>query len=499
MKKRPTLKQIGNAGQSTAFWNCRLNLIEWLLLAAAFNVALALHLTPVLAAGLGNYLIILMAVICFCSPFTGFFFIGCCSVLPFGDAMANEIIRTVGLTTTAAEVGPAPAKIGIYVWGIMTIVRYRRFSLKGWTELWPVLPWLVWYMILSGEFVFMPTSEYVKALMFSLMACQLANEAKGEYLKCLMGLCLGALVVMVAYWGATAGLPIELSTYGGEREGIKRLGGVRADSVMVWPAILMGLSGFIGLSLTLGSRINPTKAPRWFYLMAGLLFVAAIPPLVATMTHGAYAGMGLLLAGSVVGLLLMITSGILTGTQTTLIGIGTAFVVGIVLWLFSTNALDMKTRSEALLQNYETQSEDEGLAASRTGVWTDSINTIMQHPLMGIKGSGSTEKITSEYSNTGYYLSHNVFLDYGRVLGIPGMLLLAFFFFYPAIKVFQSGNWIRFFPFLMVNFAMFIFWISLSFEFYKTFWGLWMLMVLAASRTPQRPHAASTRHKLNPE
>jgi O-antigen ligase len=256
----------------------------------------------------------------------------------------------------------------------------------------------------------------------------------------------------------------------------------------------MGLSGMLGLGLTLGSRLNPTKTSRWFFICVGAIFVAAIPPMVATMTRGAYAGMALLLVGFIVGTFYMITSGKLTRKQIRVISIGFAMVTGIVLISFATNALDLQTRFSALLNSYVRQSEDVGPAASRTGVWADSINTILQHPIVGLQGSGARETITSEYAKAGRYLSHNVFLDYGRNLGIPGMFLLMWFFFYPVILVFQTKNPGRFIPFVMMHFAMFIFWISLSFQFYKTFWGFWMLMVMAVSRQyTMKPVAAASR------
>ena len=38
-----------------------------------------------------------------------------------------------------------------------------------------------------------------------------------------------------------------------------------------------------------------------------------------------------------------------------------------------------------------------------------------------------------------------------------------------------------FLPFLLAHFALLIFWMSLSFTFYKTFWALWMLMMMAVN------------------
>jgi O-antigen ligase len=135
----------------------------------------------------------------------------------------------------------------------------------------------------------------------------------------------------------------------------------------------------------------------------------------------------------------------------------------------------------SLARYYDETSQEEGVAASRTGVWHDAIHTIMKYPVLGIRITGEQEEITSEYASAGGYLSHNVFLDYGRYIGIPGMLMLVFFFFWPSIKMWQSGNYIRYLPFLLTHFAVFIFWMSLSFQFYKTFWALWMLMAVAVA------------------
>jgi O-antigen ligase len=116
----------------------------------------------------------------------------------------------------------------------------------------------------------------------------------------------------------------------------------------------------------------------------------------------------------------------------------------------------------------------------------------MNYPLFGIRVSGDSEVITSGYASQGGYLAHNVFLDYGRYAGIPCILLLAFFFFRPVIQMFKSGRLTQYMPFILAHFAMFIFWMSLSFQFYKTFWALWMLMTLAiahASPAPRRENS----------
>jgi hypothetical protein len=73
------------------------------------------------------------------------------------------------------------------------------------------------------------------------------------------------------------------------------------------------------------------------------------------------------------------------------------------------------------------------------------------------------------------------------------MLMLAFFFFWPAIQMWRTGELVRYLPFIMAHFAMFIFWMSLSFQFYKTFWALWMLMAMAVNPNSVRRVAANKR------
>ena len=487
----PALRPFARSKAAVSYWNCRLTGREMILLAAAICLSLALHLTPVLEGGLGLPLIIALAATCFLSPFTGFFFIGACSILPFPEAMANEIMRTEG--TMGPELGSSPAKIGIIVWFFVILIRYRRISLTGITKLWPVLPWLIWFTVITGEQTYLPGSEYMKALMYSVMACQLANEARGEYLKCLMGLCLGALVVMVAFWGVSAGLPIGISNWGSTRGGLERIGGVRADAVMVWPAILMGLAGMMGVSLVLRSKVSPVRPPRWLTFAAITLVICAIPPMVATMTHGAYAGIALLACAFAACVFLLSMKGFLTRRQINAVLLGCAVVVGVVVVLYSTNALQIRTRAETLAHSYRETAEEEGIAASRTSVWHDSINTIMEYPLLGYVGNRAQETITSGFADSGFYLSHNVFFDYGRYCGIPGMLLLAFFFFWPAVQMLQRADWVRYLPFLLMLFAVFIFWMSLSFQFYKTFWALWMLMAMAV--IPRATQVRATRRR----
>jgi hypothetical protein len=140
---------------------------------------------------------------------------------------------------------------------------------------------------------------------------------------------------------------------------------------------------------------------------------------------------------------------------------------------------------KALKDYYEDAARETGMFASRNDVWTYSIRTILKYPVFGVVNSHEPEEIAPEYiDNPEGYVSHNVFLDYGRFGGLPGMVLLAFFFFYPAGKMAFSNQWPCYTPFLLVHLAMFIFWMSLSYVHYKTFWAFWLLAAMAAVSGP---------------
>ena len=474
LKGQPTAPE-----PDSAFWNCRLSRWESLLLLVALGVSVVVHLTPVLQSGRAKPLLIGLASVCFLSPTSGFFFIGASAALPSQTPEAYTLGREMSTAreTLPAEMTDVSTKYGFVVWVVVTAVWYRRFSLRGLAALWPLAPFLLWLMLIGGVSSVMD-EEYWKAVLFSIMACQLANESKGQYLKCLLGLCLGTLVVMVGFWGQRLGLPIDLSTWGGDRGGMARIGSVRADAVMVWPAILIGVGGLAGLGLLVSSKRNRLRPPGWLLPLVVVLSVAAVPPLVATLTQSGYAGAGLL---SLVVLLasfsMAVQGGFKQGAMERVVVVA-LLVVGLLGGLWAMNAFDLRARVEAMSSYREDTTETMGVATTRTSVWTESLAIMLKYPLFGLAGASQTSGISDAPSQ----LSHNVFLDYGRGYGIPCMLLLAGFFFWPVARLWAARQWIDFLPFLLVHFSLLIFWSCLSFIFYKVFWAFWMLMTLAVER-----------------
>jgi hypothetical protein len=164
-----------------------------------------------------------------------------------------------------------------------------------------------------------------------------------------------------------------------------------------------------------------------------------------------------------------------------LVGLGA--VAGLVV---VTDAFDSKAKLTGIWDAYVEQSGELGAAASRNEVWECSLETIGRFPLLGHVFSGEAERIPVQYIDKGYYLSHNVFLDFGRKGGIPAMFLFGYFMFYPAVQSFKTGRVYHFLPFLLMMLAQLIFFTSLSFWTYKPFWALWMLFMVAVGETTER-------------
>jgi hypothetical protein len=343
-------------------------------------LTLLLQIKPIRHSALARPLIGLMATVCWLTPTTSFFYIACAQFLPFPDGAALN-----------------PAQIGLVTWLAVTIAVYRRIDLRGLSLLWPVLPWLVWHWLMTGEPIYAPNSESVKAITYSVIACQQINAAKGRYLKCLFGMCMGTLMAAAAFWAWQLGLPVELSTWGGERSGYARLGGVRADAVMIWPPLLMGTFGTLGLTLSAMVSGRYPDQIRRLRVLTVVAFFIALPPLVATMTHGAYAGFAIMLF--FVGLVyLRLKSMQLLRRQDASLAPLIAGTLSLALLIYLTNAFGTRDRVEALFDYFKRTSQDYGAAASRSDVWAYSLRTIARHPALGIAFNNDVEDIPPEYA-----------------------------------------------------------------------------------------------------
>jgi O-antigen ligase len=453
---------------NSRFFRYNLGNTEIFCLLLVLISSILLQINPILNSGIADIIIICTAAISWMTPVSGFAYIAAAQILPIPpDSLIN------------------PAQVGFYTWLVITPLRYRRFSLKGWQIMLAFLPWLIWFWAISKQTVFDPGGEYAKAIYYGIIGVQLANEAKGEYSKCLMGLCLGCITVSFGYWASQAGLPVSLSEYGGSRGEFVRLGGVRADSVMVWPPLLMGCFGFLGIVLSSIIAIGRKRAISKIFLGTALIIVfLTVPCLISTMTNGAVSGfllMNILLLSMYMS---PRNNRCISQKNKRVVGriFGLSFALIILFFIF--NVFGMMDRIVALFHFYEGQSEGLGVAASRTDVWEQAVQLIMKYPFIGVFGNGATLQVQTVGAIKGSgFLAHNVFLDYGWQVGLPGLLLLLAAFVMPIIILWKSGRWLQFAGFLCFYFACFIFWMTLSFQFYKTVWSFWALFCLAVLRS----------------
>jgi hypothetical protein len=376
-------------------------------------------------------------------------------------------------------------------WLVAFVLVYRKFNMENLVLMWPVLPWMFW-MTLTNGVGFLMNPDLLKSLAFSIMAAQLAGASGGQFVKCLLGLGLGLLVVSVGFWANEAGLPVQLMNWGGERGGFERIGGVVVDSVMLWPAILTGLGALIGVAAFAQSRGKPVQS-RWTKIIAFGGFFISLVPMISAMTNSAILGLGVILAAygaSAFGFGRRGSGQQASRNSPVLLLVG---LVGVAAVVVVTDAFNSQQKLEGLWLAYEEQSEEMGAIASRNEVWECSIDTISRYPLFGHVFSGGVEKLPAQYVSRGYYLSHNVFLDFGRKGGIPGMLMFGYFLFYPVILALRTGRAFYFRGFLLTMLAQLLFFLSLSFWTYKPFWAFWMLFMVAADDTSRRIALAKWR------
>jgi O-antigen ligase len=444
--------------------------VEIYCLFLVLGCSILLQIDPILHSGFADIILICTAAISWITPVSGFAYIAAAQVLPIPpDSLLN------------------PAQVGFLTWLIITPIRYKRFSLKGWQVILAFLPWLLWFWVISGENIFDPTGEYFKAIQYGIIGVQLANEARGEYSKCLMGLCLGCLAVSFGYWARQAGLPVSLSEYGGFRGDFVRLGGVRADSVMVWPPLLMGCFGFLGIVLSIIVVLGRRNLPKFFYFASFCVVFLTVPCLVATMTNGAVVGF-IIMNIFLISLYLNPRNYRSISKRNKRIIRNLFLLSGAVICVFIFfNVFGISDRIIALFDFYRGQSQELGAIGSRTDVWEQAIQLIQEYPFLGVYGNDVLDQVRTVGAIQGTsFLAHNVFLDYGWQVGVPGILLLVAALILPLVYIIKLKAWLPFAGFLCFYLACIIFWMTLSFQFYKTVWSFWVLFCLAVIRWSQQ-------------
>ena len=454
-------------GKLQSYLNLKLTMSDVACLLVALGGTMLMNLAPVQKSLAAFPVVFVMAGVCFLRPISGFYFIA------FAQTMPVHIGGSFN-----------PAVIGVLAWLFIALLRLPWLRFGGLGHLWVLAPWLLWNGAVLAQFPISfsyPLGELEKAIIYTIIACQLVNASRGEYLKCLLGLSLGALSVCFSFWFHAAGLPVDLSTWGDFRGGFQRMGAAGTDSVMVWVGALMGLGGLLGINMTLNAVIPKEPWASRMSKLSLLALVIAAPPLTATMALGAYLGLGIIVGSY---LLLMFKAG---KAHKLIKPVFIAFVA--LSLMFSTNLFRSRDRVLGIFGWYNKFSKMHHTdLGSRSDVWRISLQTIAEHPLFGTVSEQSEQEIPDEYKRrVSRFVSHNVFLDIGRDNGIPGIIFYALFIFYPLARLIKKMNFMYFLPFFLFYVSVVIFLNVLSYPFYKTIWAFWILAAIVGSAISETP------------
>lgn len=361
-----------------------------------------------------------------------------------------------------------PAEIAMGAWLLQGLIS-RTIRPSAFRPALVFVPWMVWVSI-SHSLAFGLDAVPTRAVISLCIALNLTARRDFDYSSALVGVALGCSLVGLAFWYNFLGLPVDLFINGSDRQGFQRIGGVRADSVTAWPNLLLGMAAIMAMGR---ASLVPVGRQVWAFGRAfEILWWLAFIAMTGTMTHGGWAAFGLLLTASVVLAAVRRDRFPLAVYSYKLIVVA---LLGSVLWV--SNAAGTRDRASALFLNYQ-QASEEGVTASRSDVWSISLSTILSSPAFGVQVTQGWEDIPEQYTDRGYYLSHNIFLDAGRQGGLPALVMLGIAAFWPLVRRRQFGASVLNEPgpgIILMYTVVAAFWMVLSFFGWQPAFAVWAL------------------------
>jgi O-antigen ligase len=400
-------------------------------------------------------LLVALAFIALFSPVTTFYFI------PFTQNFA-----------TISIFGFNPTKIGVLVWAVVLFFKIPKLNFKGAQCLLILAPFLLWRAVVGREFAFTGFDEnYFKAVLYALITCQAVNESKGQYFKLLIGLSLGCMTIFFPFILSSMGLPIQLHSAGGAREGIARIGSVAQDAIgIIWFSSLLSLSTILGVYITYNIYRFENFLTRFKSLITIFMILVILPVISSLMSFGAIAVFILLLCVYLFSLIVLKERKLFAKIVVSLC------VVLIAVILFT----DVDDKLKGLSTYYLKNVEQGYYLGTRTQGWAHSIESILQHPVLGHKFYSLMDMSEKNYNLD--YPAHNIFLDVAKLYGCFGLLLYLLFFFFPVFLMLKAKNFLLLYPFFQNYMMFFLFFFILPFPFYKVFWAFWMFSCIVGLR-----------------
>ncbi len=460
------MKFIKNNDPSFQWQICRnyldisLSPFEKRLIVVLGILLILLHLTPINHSIIAGALLCLLFFLAFLSPMLAF------AIIPIGQFLLP-----------APGIPVMPAMLVFIFWlGSLFYVQQLHFTVKG---IGALSIWIPYFCCVMIKYTYLPLS-FLSSFFGAASTCLIVNNlvwrSDGRFLKCLLGFSAGCGMVCLAFWLNKLGLPVQLSQE--FRDGMIRWGGLRASSAQMWYPIFIFFCGFYGTILVLLKKQKPVVGLMKITLVGT---VGTVIPLIYTYTNTSFFGI-LIIVSFLFLLYIYHFRSFLSGAKVKCIQLLLCAIVLGSLCLFF-NVFDVYRIITRWENTYHTSAEEIGILGTRDGLFQHCLQRIAEYPFWGRplgEYDPPPDPIPSEYKKYGFYLSHNVFLDVGRLLGIPGIIAFGLVILYPILIWGKKSFCVAYVPFVGLFLATMIFLNILSFPWNKILWACWMFILMAA-------------------
>jgi O-antigen ligase len=297
------------------------------------------------------------------------------------------------------------------------------------------------------------------SLIIGLIASYYIGRIHNRFHLALFCMALGFMPLIVGFVLHGTNIDVQGYTASESERGEEGFGAGRGDINYAGAMLALMTWVMIALALSDGIRRAPWRTRAGVTGIAFLSAFLALPACIGAMSRGGF-------VAYVMGFITLFAFS-LKKRRTLYRLVGIILILAIV--VFSSGLQrGLGTRLEAL--RFFTQKQaDMSILTSRNDVWTTAFEAIRQNPLIG--------PIEENPMNRDYqiFCAHNVWLDFGMMAGVPGMLWFSCLFFWPIyrlIKARPGDDLASYFVGYAILFCLFL---SLSAVNYKPFWLFWVL------------------------
>ena len=408
--------------------------------------------------------------------------------------------------TAAAQIAADPARLPLTLTQLSVLVWVATLPWNGCRALlqrmWPywrlLLPFLVWfyavYLINRSEF---PTPMFYAAVVGSISYIYAQKDKRRPYLL-LLSLLWGLGYAAVGYWGRRLQLPVLSRTYADVLATVLvvRVGSGRGDANMVGLSLAVFMTGCLALSAFAWTEFPP-RLPRALAILSGPASVCiGLPPLLATVSRGG-------VYAFVLSLLVLLGCLLVPRWNPRLkrrpVGACACAFAALLATSDTARSMVMNAYQSIRLRNLANSQfyGSSSVVAGREQMWKIHWRLLLDHPLFGV-GRG-------EFVDFGHFGSaivgvdgtwgaaHNVFLEVGSSVGLPGLVLFLIIFLRTPWNLYRTHRGRFSAPFLLVNLSVLLLFMSLSVGNWKFYWALLALMLSATAARRKQLRVRASR------